>query len=309
MKILHKDELNNIYTSNNPEIGYYTGLYIVSNGKINYIRYADGNFYLVNTLINGPHIPLRLEMIIPLLHAYQSYLMVDDFLATNTGIKITDKDFKQFKINFFNLTNNISTYHDNKHEYDLLKSIYDYFKMHTDYWFPANYSRYTETGRYVCYGKMNNLIKDTVRFVDHPYDYIGVFNDSYATCDGMADALSGIINYYGIDAKFIKNKFHAAVQVNLDNGNATILDLAAERCTNEEGLVYWKDSRHVGYGDLDEIVKPTDTYRFFLTSNPTCFNEDELEKDLDTLSYANGLPVKEYEDSLPKKEYQRIRKI
>ena len=64
--------------------------------------------------------------------------------------------------------------------------------MIASYWNPKeNYNTYSAIGL---------LVADKNRVVQHPYDSLGLINENYATCEGMARSLVELYKYFGINA-------------------------------------------------------------------------------------------------------------
>lgn len=97
------------------------------------------------------------------------YITQRDILELVKNITILEKE-----INNRNLRNN---------QFELIKYIYNYYKMNTNYWISDGYG-YSST-RFLDLTQVNST-------ANHPYSYLGLINDRYATCQGMAQAFSKI---------------------------------------------------------------------------------------------------------------------
>ena len=109
-------------------------------------------------------------------------------------------------------------------KYAIIKYIYDKYKMIASYWNPKeNYNTYSAIGL---------LVADKNRVVQHPYDSLGLINENYATCEGMARSLVELYKYFGINAELARSSIHGVCKVNIidDDGNdkVTYIDLSKE---------------------------------------------------------------------------------
>lgn len=154
-------------------------------------------------------------------------------------------------------------------DFELLKFIYDKFKIGTGYWFPVNY-----------YGEIGNKIKlqeDSNRTANHPYDRFGLINERYATCEGMAEGLNELFNYFGFKTEVVRNRTHAGVKVYFGDGidyKVSYIDLAAEISPT------WSDSYYEGYERRREPILCTNPnqYRYFLKESCGLGLCDERDK-------------------------------
>lgn len=280
----------------NSSIGYllsrveevsYTGFFVENNDGINDYYFKIGNdFYIVKaknyeelerslvdklnsnrnnntrfriTSSNIGHSKMSLYELIDL-YKYNNKVRVDDYFITDSNDTI-----KGSKIDYLNLVKNIillekeirDNHIDISNKYALMKFLYDKYKMIASYWDPVGN-----------YGNIKNanhrLLYDSDRVVRHPYSFLGLINDNYATCEGMARGLVELFRYFGIDATIAKSELHGVCKIMLkgDNGErrVTYIDLSREVTTG------FQDNKYE-YVNGIPILRHTSNRRATINSN------------------------------------------
>ncbi len=214
---------------------------------------------------------MLIKDLVTLYKMHGNNLHVEKTFATGTADKNylalslsgNENDFYKLVREVINLENELKNKNIYDNKYELMKYIYDKYKMISDYWNPiSNYGNMLPT----------SITNDRNRIVNHPYDYLGLINDNYATCQGMADSLAQLYRYFGIEAEVIANNKHAMTKVHVidDQGQEKVsyIDLSREIAT--EGF---SDTRY-RYVNHNPINRPSsiracgpNSYQYFMKRN------------------------------------------
>lgn len=222
---------------------------ITRNNKMNNYRFNMKNCQLgINDLVNL----YKFNNNIGLINYFSNgeFCNYSDFLNLVKNVLLLEREM---------IENNI----DLDDKYNVIKYIYDKYKMVASYWDPV--------GNYGCISAKSPLMYDQNRVVDHPYDYLGLINEEYATCEGLAKSLIELYRYFGIDAELITGNFHGVCKINLkdDDGQrkVTYIDLSQEITRGFQDNKY-EYHNHVPYPrrTSNRIATPN-SYNFFMKKN------------------------------------------
>lgn len=261
----------------------YTGIYIKRGDQKLYIFYREGIFYLIpmnnnefklleekyqrrtkvqaqnkSTIIGfnvvSRGINYKELSIIDIMFLYKklgSSIEVEPQIRVNNCDKyITTKDILNLIKNITLLENEITKRNLRNNLFELIKYIYDFYKMNTYYWIIDNY-KYTN--------RRNTDLNSVNCTANHPYSFIGLINEHYATCAGMSQGLAQLYNYFGIKADVASNSMHSITRLYLSDNNVTYIDLAKEISPD------WKDSLYDGWNKRSIPIKCTNknAYNYF----------------------------------------------
>lgn len=258
----------------------YTGIYVEEGDKKQYIFYCKGIFYKIpmtaeefktleekykrraqvqnpnkNIIVGFHKTSNRLNRkeltIIDIMFLYSELgdlIEVEQTIMVITNEKcITKKDILQLVKNITILEKEINNRNLKNNFFELVKFIYDYYKMNTYYWIGDNY-------KYDAVVIDLNTLDSTA---NHPYSYFGLVNEHYATCQGMSQGLAQLYNYFGIKADTASNGLHSVTRLHLSDNYVTYIDLAKEISPQ------WKDSLYEGWNKRSNPIKCT---------NPNAYN-------------------------------------
>jgi len=146
-----------------------------------------------------------------------------DYRASRNAYKITERDLFDTYMNFKKLDQEIRKRNLDKDEIKLMKFVCEYYYDQGDYWNPFLYGYRSLGGGLWDRTEMHS--GDNCKF---PGIYLGLIGSQhYATCAGMASALSQIFQYYGINARYTGNAGHAWVTATPRNSKQNLkIDLA-----------------------------------------------------------------------------------
>jgi hypothetical protein len=185
---------------------------------------SNGNKFRMNCDILGQSI-LSLQDLMTLYKHYNDNLKVDNYFYVNnqSHMKCNEVDFLTLVIEVFKLESEIKRR--NLDSYETIKYIFDKYKTEADYWNPiANYGTIDAA--------IIRVEEDNNRVVKFPHSFMGLINEKYATCEGIADGLAELYRYFGIDAETVQNRIHGVVKVHVidDDGSNKVsyIDLAKE---------------------------------------------------------------------------------
>ena len=164
-------------------------------------------------------------------------------LANDTYIIKNDDELKELLNEFKKLDNEIQIRNLETNKFELIKFVYDYYKVRIAY-------HYSQNGDY----------PGETRYTDI-YNFIS--NKHISNCLGCSRTLKEIYNYYGIKADVIgtisNNPGHGILKMYLDNGKVTYIDLSREiseffrdneRCYNSNKYDYFLKSKNVFIGKI-----------------------------------------------------------
>lgn len=160
---------------------------------------------------------------------------------------ITKKDILELVKNVTILEREINNRNLRNNPFELIKYIYNYYKMNTYYWISDGYG----------YGTRNLDLTRVESTANHPYSYLGLINERYVTCQGMSQGLAQLYNYFGIKADTASNGLHSVTRLHLSDNCVTYIDLAKEISPQ------WKDSLYEGWNKRSNPIKCT---------NPNAYN-------------------------------------
>ncbi len=235
----------------------YTGFYL-PNGNINSYFFKVGNNYyivksnnfesiekmLVNELnrkkssgIKVIHYGMDIRCTMGItdlmdLYNYSKDVRVSDcFYIKHCALNGNQNDFLHLIKNVLQIERDMIIHKiDKSDKYAVMKFIYDKYKMSASYWNPIrNYGEVRSA--------KSKLRDDNKRVVRHPHNFLGLINENYATCEGMADGLVELYRYFGIDAEIVENGLHALCMINLRDKDGqrkvTYIDLSREIASEE----------------------------------------------------------------------------
>ena len=273
----------------------FTGFYL-NDGDLNKFIYKVGNQFLMvkarninsindrlleksnsNTknrfIINEENVGHCVLSIYELVHLYEynnNIKVFDHFRPNeNSCINGTYRDFLRLVKEVISLEREIMTEMITE-KYDIMKYIYDKYKMSSSYWSPeANYGMISANLR---------LANDKNRVVSHPYDYLGLIIEKYATCQGMAEGLVELFRYFEIDAEKANNSVHGMCKINLvdDSGvrRVSYIDLSREVTRNFRDNKYiYRDRRAIPRIESNHIAQP-DSYEYFMKASVGKYIDD-----------------------------------
>ncbi len=217
------------------------------------------------------------------LYNYNHSILVDGGFTTGKMFYVpgTTKDFLQLVHNVLDIQKGLEEKHITLNQPTaIMKYIYDKYKMEASYWNPgANYGKPGQGPAEAMREGYNRIRNDDNRVLDHPADYLGLINDKYATCSGLANGLMSIYRYFNIDASTVMSGVHEICKINLIGDN------------KERYVTYVDLSREITYGYQDNkytyvngVAKPrTDSnrrskpnsYDFFMKRNAGVGDNDK----------------------------------
>ena len=279
----------------------FTGFYLNIGNMKQYIYKFENTFYLINANhideINDKilekenrnsnikhsgitHCPMSLYDLVSLYKKFENKLSLqDNFFFENTSsiIKPNMNDFLKLVREIIKLENEIKNKGLNS-SYEIMKYIYDKYKLECDYWDPIhNYGTIREAGL--------KLEQDKNRVVNHPHDPIGLICEKYATCEGMANGLVELFKYFSINATVIRNQTHGMVKVYItdDNGEKKVsyIDLSREISPHFEDTKYqYNNGQPIKRTHSINNARPN-SYSFFLKKDIDKVGDDEKDIAID----------------------------
>ncbi len=145
---------------------------------------------------------------------------------------------------------------------NVIKYIYDYYKLDTYY-----YHCYEHGYNMFGFDKSGNNFKNNCEIYGlHNSDMFGLINDKYATCTGLSIGLSNLYNYFGIESEVLYSGVHAICDIKLDDGHVSYIDFSKEISPD------WQDSLLIRNGlfsnkrDVPICVRNNRQYNNFLKS-------------------------------------------
>ncbi len=201
------------------------------------------------------------------LYNYNNDIKVSDFFFMNDSSAFNGNysDFLHLVRNVLQIERDMEINNiDRSDKYSVMKFIYNKYKMLASYWDPVgNYGEIKGAGV-----KLRN---DNNRVVCHPYDFLGLINDNYATCEGMARGLVELYRYFGIDAEYARNELHGVCKIILRDKNeqrkVTYIDLSKEVTRGFQDNKYeYRNGVPVPRRISNRIAQPN-SYDFFMKAN------------------------------------------
>ncbi len=221
---------------------------------------SQGNLSIKSLNINRSSLSLYQLMS---LYKYNNRIRVDDYFVTtsNDTIHGNKTDFLNLVKNILLLEQELKINVNMANKYDVMKYIYNKYKMSVDYWDPvANYGGIQRANV--------ELLYDKNRVINHPYSMLGLINDNYATCEGMARGLMELYRYFGIDAEFVHNELHGVCKINLkdnfDQKKVTYIDLSKEVTRYFQDNKYEYIDRKPILRSVSNRIATPNSYDYFL---------------------------------------------
>ena len=131
---------------------------------------------------NLNHAYMSLTDLMFLYKTYENDLFLEDYFNNGAGIKGNMHEFLATIKEVLELEREIKE-KGIKDSFEIMKYIYDKYKLECDYWSPL--ANYPKDG----YGYFYPLEQDENRVIKHPATYLGLICEKYATCAGLADGL------------------------------------------------------------------------------------------------------------------------